>query len=114
MRISDWSSDVCSSDLLAVCCKSASACCSNSSSSWTIAESKLSTRCISTSQMISNLSRSLLRRRRKLGRASCRGRVCQYVSLSVVAVAFKKKNNKRQQYKLTHKTTTNKCENITR
>src|SRR3546814_19361199 len=28
----------------------------------------------------------------KIGRASCRERVCQYVSISVVAVSFKKKN----------------------
>src|SRR3546814_12714117 len=30
---------------------------------------------------------------RQIGRASCRERVCQYVSISVVAVALKKKNN---------------------
>src|SRR3546814_20645131 len=28
----------------------------------------------------------------KIGRASCRERVCQYVSISVVSVSFKKKN----------------------
>src|SRR3546814_9302667 len=28
----------------------------------------------------------------KIGRASCRERVCQYVSISVVAVSLKKKN----------------------
>src|SRR3546814_12951376 len=32
------------------------------------------------------------RLRRKIGRASCRERVCQYVSISVVAVSLKKKN----------------------
>src|SRR3546814_17840621 len=31
---------------------------------------------------------------RKIGRASCRERVCQYVSISVVAVSIKKKNIK--------------------
>src|SRR3546814_12678408 len=30
----------------------------------------------------------------KIGRASCRERVCQYVEISVVAVSLKKKNNK--------------------
>src|SRR3546814_19167135 len=30
----------------------------------------------------------------KIGRASCRERVCQYVSISVVAVALKKKQDK--------------------
>src|SRR3546814_19233766 len=29
---------------------------------------------------------------RQMGRASCRGSVCRYVSISVVAVSFKKKN----------------------
>src|SRR3546814_15354772 len=37
----------------------------------------------------------------KIGRASCRERVCQYVSISVVAVSFKKKSksniNKKKQ-----------------
>src|SRR3546814_11881701 len=31
---------------------------------------------------------------RKIGSASCRERVCQYVSISVVAVSLKKKNHK--------------------
>src|SRR3546814_13020851 len=30
---------------------------------------------------------------REIGRASCRERVCQYVSISVVAVSLNKKNN---------------------
>src|SRR3546814_20549495 len=30
----------------------------------------------------------------QIGRASCRERVCQYVSISVVAVSFNKKNNR--------------------
>src|SRR3546814_16487830 len=30
----------------------------------------------------------------KIGRASCRERVCQYVSISVVAVSFKQTNKK--------------------
>src|SRR3546814_17027448 len=36
--------------------------------------------------------RELGRAIRKIGRASCRERVCQYVSISVVAVASKNKN----------------------
>src|SRR3546814_11363068 len=32
----------------------------------------------------------------KIGRASCRERVCQYVSISVVAVSLKKKNKQQQ------------------
>src|SRR3546814_17154543 len=33
-----------------------------------------------------------LERKRPIGRASCRERVCQYVEISVVAVALKRKN----------------------
>src|SRR3546814_11621724 len=32
----------------------------------------------------------------KIGRASCRERVCQYVSISVVAVSLKKKKKKKK------------------
>src|SRR3546814_19722938 len=32
----------------------------------------------------------------EIGRASCRGRVCQYVSISVVAVNLKKKQNRKK------------------
>src|SRR3546814_20152985 len=32
----------------------------------------------------------------EIGRASCRERVCQYVSISVVAVSLKKKNNQQR------------------
>src|SRR3546814_16607334 len=100
MRISDWSSDVCSSDL-------------------------------SADQIAAGVRRRVgvdeIRRRpaqpprlrdgrdiarkpavayRKIGRASCRERVCQYVKISVVAVALKKKqktnphknNNKSKRY----------------
>src|SRR3546814_11909039 len=34
----------------------------------------------------------------QIGRASCRESVCQYVSISVVAVSLKKKKNKNQHY----------------
>src|SRR3546814_13147789 len=34
----------------------------------------------------------------KIGRASCRERVCQYVSISVVAVSVKKKKNELAKY----------------
>src|SRR3546814_19326749 len=42
----------------------------------------------------------------KIGRATCRERVCQYVSISVVGVSFKKKdnNNDLDKYKYTHTT----------
>src|SRR3546814_20343269 len=43
---------------------------------------------------------------REIGRASCRERVCQYVSISVVAVSLKKKNQ------MNIKTTTSNHTNI--
>src|SRR3546814_18465094 len=44
---------------------------------------------------------------RQIGRASCRERVCQYVSISVVAVSLKTKNihNKEYNYRYPHKIT---------
>src|SRR3546814_14301267 len=88
MRISDWSSDVCSSDLqgypgLAL---------------WLLLHGvgivqleRLRRRYRKTrraeEQWIAPLATAL----QQIGRASCRERVCQYVSISVVAVSLKKK-----------------------
>src|SRR3546814_4632382 len=102
MRISDWSSDVCSSDLCltahwwqnfsildklldptysllhTICCSSTTATEKSTGSqqnmSFTIC------RVLGTWQFD------------KIGRASCRERVCQYVYISVVAVSLKKKS----------------------
>src|SRR3546814_18623454 len=41
------------------------------------------------------------RRLAEIGRASCRERVCQYVSISVVAVSLKKKNNANKSHRMT-------------
>src|SRR3546814_17222078 len=104
MRISDWSSDVCSSDLSSLT--------TFQSSAWTVAVASntvkphnTAIRCsepiivflvvdvpdlphyaavICSHQPIS----------RKIGRASCRERVCQYVSITVVAVSLKKQKQK--------------------
>src|SRR3546814_16138591 len=91
MRISDWSSDVCSSDLLYVL----SVGCSNRQTfshlspchdTLTLMIHSLDGNCaISTAWIIPPAGR------REIGRASCRERVCQYVSISVVAVSLKKK-----------------------
>src|SRR3546814_5998058 len=64
MRISDWSSDVCSSDLMQV----------------TAADGAKSVIAINDATKIS-ASKGLfgLNRSRQIGRASCRERVCQYV-----------------------------------
>src|SRR3546814_9373083 len=91
MRISDWSSDVCSSDLL-------------------YTESDLIIRTIrdvfssDIERIIVDDAQAAQRARDflavaspragsnvEIGRASCRARVCQYVSISVVAVSLKKK-----------------------
>src|SRR3546814_12061436 len=39
----------------------------------------------------------------EIGRASCRDRVCQYVSTSVVTVSFKKKSSSTQYHTTLHK-----------
>src|SRR3546814_7930157 len=93
MRISDWSSDVCSSDLnwwtttrLRATRSGRSACfvlyiiCIMRNIRW-------STQASVTSDMRGLPSQN----HEKIGRASCRERVCQYVSISVVAVSLKKK-----------------------
>src|SRR3546814_5669605 len=65
MRISDWSSDVCSSDLLPAA----------SSRQPLVARSRRWTRKI----FLPNCSRSRSAAKSQIGRASCRERVCQYV-----------------------------------
>src|SRR3546814_16750103 len=73
MRISDWSSDVCSSDLSGRCRDAADG------------ESRRLRR--------DRAAPARLAARRggdQIGRASCRERVCQYVQISVVAVSLKK------------------------
>src|SRR3546814_11752855 len=107
MRISDWSSDVCSSDLAKSResnhdCKAVRA---SSQRSRCSAEAILgmgSGVCATaaharTSWTSEGESRSCpwaRSARSKIGRASCRERVCQYVSISVVAVSLKKKKKK--------------------
>src|SRR3546814_15234204 len=81
MRISDWSSDVCSSDLL---------------------PAGLSRPAILAHVLIDYRQVGLAGEAvvitvvpaGEIGRASCRERVCQYVSISVVAVSLKKKQTR--------------------
>src|SRR3546814_20966014 len=108
MRISDWSSDVCASDLALHYQVNPHFLFNtlNSLSTLVMRGSKAEAEA-----MIMNLSAFLrssleidpeqfvsldeeiaLQRIYQIGRASCRERVCQYVSISVVAVSLKKKN----------------------
>src|SRR3546814_17461137 len=120
MRISDWSSDVCSSDL-----KSFVNTASASKRATELSTVSRSCGCRRTTEnrhvtfaqilqrrercnrnriwadrgpRLGRRHRGAYRRRRQphdqLGRASCRGRVCQYVELSVAAVLLKKKHKK--------------------
>src|SRR3546814_16611731 len=87
MRISDWSSDVCSSDLRR-----------ERRAARVLVRASTSDR---RGHADPRRAAGLTRRRRstcpdpatiaEIGRASCRERVCQYVSISVVDVSLKKK-----------------------
>src|SRR3546814_12653513 len=101
MRISDWSSDVCSSDLIV-----------RIEQLYPFPADPLIARLrrmVNLDEMVVAVAQEDLRLRRyrrhpvaqqcadhlplQIGRASCRARVCPYVSISVVAVALKKKQN---------------------
>src|SRR3546814_14127325 len=121
MRISDWSSDVCSSDLFVwpLRISDQSAAKRNHVELFTFdafsdfldivgndcaacfKRSKQVFRQADATDRHQRLASQLFRPRRprqvrKIGRASCRERVCQYVSNSVVAVSLKKKKSKKQ------------------
>src|SRR3546814_12819442 len=104
MRISDWSSDVCSSDLAGVSLEEAL--------DTTYTDTRKGALKDDLSRALTNvktgkpwadgfrtvhptnkaaLSMATDKERLEIGRASCRERVCEYVSISVVAVSLKKK-----------------------
>src|SRR3546814_11601412 len=106
MRISDWSSDVCSSDLVKA---------HNDfrtphridihtpHSASRIRSELVSSACIDHRMLRAFLAESTpptarrsLCSNHEIGRASCRERVCQYVSISVVAVTLKKNKRKKK------------------
>src|SRR3546814_13921825 len=107
MRISDWSSDVCSSDLIDLAVKEGQTLGvvgESGSGKTTLGLALL--RLVSSKGPIVYLGDRIdgfdskrmrpLRRHmqivfKEIGRASCRERVCQYVYISVVAVSLKKK-----------------------
>src|SRR3546814_14975267 len=89
MRISDWSSDVCSSDLEDLQGEPAEY--------WWNGLNRFGSLCLIDSAWDLRDARegTLLLRYAQIGRASCRERVCQYVSTSVFAGSLKKKKTKR-------------------
>src|SRR3546814_11355196 len=93
MRISDWSSDVCSSDLIAL----DEIFEGNPNYMGCVYREQAPTRLAPGQFIIINLDDvGGAGTHWEIGRASCRERVCQYVSISVVAVSLKKKYNKKR------------------
>src|SRR3546814_11653694 len=84
MRISDWSSDVCSSDLTA------------EGGQHDISARQGRRQIIERRDLGRQPARRRLRAKRQaeIGRATCRDRVCQYVSISVVAGSVHKQTNR--------------------
>src|SRR3546814_1963727 len=70
MRISDWSSDVCSSDLAAMSARNYSAALDRLVALWRVGIRD---------QRIIEVFQRLAKEEEEIGRASCRERVCQYV-----------------------------------
>src|SRR3546814_10966266 len=107
MRISDWSSDVCSSDLLARAAQrreDAEA----AGVGEEIEHARIPRHRGDGGPMVALVEEPAgllplprLGQKAEIGRASCRERVCQYVSISVVAVSLKNKN---QDYRANHTT----------
>src|SRR3546814_13780447 len=96
MRISDWSSDVCSSDLGAGAAVDEQ----RLEAFGRLVALQVAVICQVFGRMFVQVGVDVLRcllaadaetLHQEIGRASCRERVCQYVSISVVAVSLKKK-----------------------
>src|SRR3546814_19259031 len=104
MRISDWSSDVCSSDLQSLAQELAPMKIRVNSVAPGAIRTPINAPAWNTPESLASLLKLIpygrigepddVARAVELGRASCRARVCQYVSISVVAVYFKKKKLK--------------------
>src|SRR3546814_15180578 len=102
MRISDWSSDVCSSDLLIATCGDSSWRRAQRKRVGLLVEARAAVQCKAgdTPEPAPQLVEPLLGVLKaqfeaavnENGSASCRARVCQYVYIYVVAVSSGKKN----------------------
>src|SRR3546814_11000517 len=103
MRISDWSSDVCSSDLW---CSSRSTCPTRTTRD--LDPINIRALCLQADAELSGdpqlraAAQRTVQRDEQIGRASCRERVCQYVWISVVAVSLKKKKKRKHSYAVTY------------
>src|SRR3546814_18262631 len=113
MRISDWSSDVCSSDLMTATTRLAlpylvpGQAQKETTHNEALIRLDLAVKASALSiglnispqtpepgqcWIVGTSPTGILGREGEIGRASCRERVCQYVSISVVAVSLKKQN----------------------
>src|SRR3546814_9631581 len=90
MRISDWSSDVCSSDLVVTESKVVTTSRSALGDVYLLGGTIQLNGVVVTSTSSSDGAKGTSGGK-EIGRASSRERVCQYVSISVVAVSLKKK-----------------------
>src|SRR3546814_16984248 len=92
MRISDWSSDVCSSDLFVTFARTPELRLSTPATDLVA----YSAETITVSGETAPNARVTLAglRHNQIGRASCRERVCEYVSISVVAVSVKRQGSR--------------------
>src|SRR3546814_12078386 len=92
MRISDWSSDVCSSDLGDLFGDTGKRRFVRPAGA-DEAQDRIQHALADRDAAHCPLRFQQVGRGQEIGRASCRERVCQYVSISVVAVSLKKKND---------------------
>src|SRR3546814_11115132 len=101
MRISDWSSDVCSSDLKPHSEPRSSGPHSGPPSRPSRRWSRPAT-CARAARPRRAIRSKRCARAAQIGRAAGRERVCPYVSITVVAVSLTKKNTETLLYTLTH------------
>src|SRR3546814_18267044 len=98
MRISDWSSDVCSSDLVEAYAAGRVEAVITFASEGPALEASGARRIFDSRQLPGEIvdvlvvDRQRVNPEQQIGRASCRERVCQYVYVSVVAVSLKNNN----------------------
>src|SRR3546814_12534464 len=99
MRISDWSSDVCSSDLAhkqtPILMLTARDALEQKLTGFESGADDYMTKPFALQELAARLEVLARRGQGQSGRASCRERVCQYVEISVVDGTLKKKKNTR-------------------